>query len=531
MTSARRSLAAGAASLGAGALVALALPPWGWWPLAVAGFAVLDRLLAHRPWRSRLARGFLFGVGWFAPGMGWMWFLTAPGYVFAAALYGLFLGTAAAVAPGGRWRWLGLPAAITLVEAVRFAFPFEGVPLASVAIGQAAGPLAPLARLGGALLLTLVTVGLGVAVSAALRKRWVPVSVVGGATVVLLLAAALAPQGHQVDTIRVALVQGGGRQGTRAVDTDPREVVERHLAATRTLEGPVDLVVWPENVIDVDDFATSVERDEVAAEAARLGAPIAVGITEDAGDHFLNAQVLVLPDGTISSRYEKERRVPFGEYVPLRGLLEALGAPTDLVPRDAVAGSGPAVLEGPFGKVGVVISWEVFFGDRARDGIGNGGRLLLNPTNGSSYTGTILQSQQVASSRLRALETGRWVAQVSPTGFTAFVTPDGRVLDRTGISEEAVRVREVGLREGRTVYLRFGDWPVILLAAAMLVASIVLDRREVRPEGAASRSHRQDFAATDGSHVEEHGDRAVVDELHRHLGPEPAGGHGGAEPA
>ena len=217
--------------------------------------------------------------------------------------------------------------------------------------------------------------------------------------------------------------------------------------------------------------------------------------------------------------------------MPLRGLLEALGAPTDLVPRDAVAGSGPAVLESPFGKVGVVISWEVFFGDRARDGIGNGGRLLLNPTNGSSYTGTILQSQQVASSRLRALETGRWVVQVSPTGFTAFVTPDGAVLDRTGISEQAVRVREVGLREGRTVYLRFGDWPVILLAAAMLVASIVLDRREVRPEGAASRSHRQDFAATDGSHVEEHGDRAVVDELDRHLGPEPAGGHGGAEPA
>ena len=60
---------------------------------------------------------------------------------------------------------------------------------------------------------------------------------------------------------------------------------------------------------------------------------------------------------------------------------------------------------------------------------------------------------------------------------------------------------------------------------------VVLDRREVRPEGAASRSHRQDFEATDGSHVEEHGDRAVVDELHRHLGPEPAGGHGGAEPA
>ena len=154
--------------------------------------------------------------------------------------------------------------------------------------------------------------------------------------------------------------------------------------------------------------------------------------------------------------------MPFGEYMPLRGLLEALGAPTNLVPRDANAGTGPAVLDSP---------------DRpARRGRSRGrsssatspatpsstaARVLLNPTNGSSYTGTILQTQQVASSRLRALETGRWVVQVAPTGFSAFVTPGGHVLDRTGVSEQAVRIRDVELREGRTPYVRLGDWPVL----------------------------------------------------------------------
>jgi len=194
---------------------------------------------------------------------------------------------------------------------------------------------------------------------------------------------------------------------------------------------------------------------------------------------------VVTPDGDLVSRYEKVRRVPFGEYMPLRGLLHALGAPTDLVPRDAVAGTGPAVVDVPAASAGarapfraaVVISWEVFFGDRARDGVRHGGEVLLNPTNGSSYTGTVLQSQQIASSRLRAIETGRWVGQVSPTGFTAFVTPGGRVLGRTAQVERAVRIHVVDLRRGLTPYTRLGDVPFVVAALALVAAGHAFARR------------------------------------------------------
>ena len=252
MPTARRSPAAGAASLGAGALVALSLPPWGWWPLAFVGFAVLDRLLADRPWRSRLARGWLFGLAWLLPGMAWMWFLTAPGYVAASALYAAVPGRGLRRHPG-RALAVARPARppSRSPRPLRFRFPFEGVPLASLAIGQADGPLAPLARIGGVLLLTMVVVAGGVALSALSRRRFVPAAVLTGGLAVLVLLAAVAPRGHEVATARIAFVQGGGPQGTHAVDTDPRVVFERHLDATRTLEGPVDLVVWPENVIDV----------------------------------------------------------------------------------------------------------------------------------------------------------------------------------------------------------------------------------------------------------------------------------------
>jgi len=468
----RHAVALAAAAFGSGLLVAASLPPWGGWPLAFVGIALMDRLVAGQRRGTRFLRAWLFGIAWLGPGMAWMWFLTVPGYVVATLAFAALYGVAAVLAPAGRGRRAALPALLTLAEALRFSFFFGGVPLASLAISQSAGPLPIIGRLGGPLLVTWVVFMLGFALSALTERAWRPAAVLVGASVATLALATFTPAGSTNGTLRVAIVQGGGPQGTKAIDTDPREVFERHLSANRLLQPGMDLVVWPENVVDVPTFEGSREHAEVTAEARRLDAPIAVGITEDTDDdHFLNAQVLVQPDGTITSRYDKVKRVPFGEYMPFRGMLHALGAPTDLVPRDAVAGTGPAVLEGPKGPLAVAISWEIFFGGRGRDGVDHGGRLLLNPTNGSSYTGTILQTQQIASSRLRARETGRWVVQVSPTGFSAFVTPHGRVLDRTSVSEQKVLVRDVELRDGKTIYVRAGDAPVIALAGLVAVGA------------------------------------------------------------
>jgi len=478
----RRFLPA-AAALGGGVLVALSLPPWGWWPLAFAGIALVDRAVDGARAAFRFRRAWLAGVGLLGPSTVWMVAFTPPGYVIEVVAFAALLGLAVALVPASRWRWLGLPGAWVAFEAVKGRWPFGGVPLSELAMGQVAGPLGPVARVGGVLLVALVTVVAGLALSAAIQRAWRPALSLLAVVVVAVGLAALAPAGDPTgESTLIAYVQGGGEQGTVDEETDDREVFLAHYEATRQLErGDADLIVWPENVVNVDGpIEEAREGEELAELAQELATPIVAGVVEGAGEErFTNASVVFDVDGRIIARYDKVRRVPFGEYVPLRGVLEDVAG--DALPsKDAIVGRAQNTLDTPVGRLGVVISWEVFFGDRGRDAVNGEGRpaqTLLNPTNGSSYRGTLVQSQQVASSRLRAIETGRWVVQIAPTGFSAFVSDTGQVHQRSAVSERRVERREVPERTGRTLYLVWGPWPPFLLAVALVVAANVLDRR------------------------------------------------------
>ncbi len=497
-------------ALAAGLLVALSLPPWGWWPLSFAGVALFQITaagLGRR--RDRFLVGFAFGLGWLAMGMAWMWQLTVPGYIAASVVFAAAHGAAELAVVPGRWDFVTRAATHALVEAVRFSFPFGGVPLASLGIAQVAGPFGAAARVGGVILITWMVFQAGTALGRLAERAWHARSLDRPAlaavclVVLVVLVGFVAPRGQGTgEMIDVAAVQGGGEQGTRALDVPTRLVTERHLEATQTIDPDesLDLVLWPENVIDTADFASSDQLAQVAAQAARLGVPFAVGVTEDVADQpgrITNAQIVVTPDGEQTSRYDKVRRVPFGEYVPLRTLLEAVGAPVDQVPTNAIPGTTPAVIDLPDGtRLGVVISWEVFFGGRAREGIKHGAEVIVNPTNGASYTGTIVQTQQIASSRLRAIETGRWVVQAAPTGFSAFVTPDGEVIDRTAVSERAVIRHEVERRTGRTWYVTLGDGPFLVALAVTLLVTLWVARRNGHHEPESDDVERPDPVAS-----------------------------------
>jgi apolipoprotein N-acyltransferase len=470
--------------------VALSIPPFGFWPLAALGLGVLYLRLAGLSLRARMGVGFVAATSWLVPSL---WFATAfTGFGFLAmvVIESVFLPAACALVPPDRGRALAFPGAVTLAEACREAWPFGGVPVGGVELGQAEGWLLPAARVGGHLLLVGLAALAGVALAeaghAVWRSAWRPVvSAVAAAAVVAaaVVAGHLAPAGGpEQGAVSVAAVQGGGPRGLRASQGRAAQVYAAELVPTLRLRPPVDLVVWPEDVVALNrPLAGSEAERQLAALARYLHTTLVAGVTEPVGSsRFRNFAAVLGPSGRLVGHYEKLHRVPFGEYVPLRGLLRHLVS-LRYVPRDAIAGHRVGFLRTAAGPLGVMISYEVFFAQPARAAVAAGAELLVVPTNDASYATVQLPSQEVAADRLRAVEEGRSLVQAAPTGYTAFVDRDGRVLARSSLGQAAILKRAVARYRGRTLYSLGGDWPLRGAAGALVGGGLLVSRHRRRP--------------------------------------------------
>ncbi|MEM7321791.1 MAG: apolipoprotein N-acyltransferase [Actinomycetota bacterium] len=464
----------------AGVCLAGSVPPWGWWPLAFVGIFLLDRLVADQPWPRRFRRTWLVAATWLYPAMLWMFDLTAPGYLAAGAFYAAYFGIAAALSPPGPGRRIVLPGAFAVAEVARWSWPFGGVPLANLALSQVNTPLLFTARLAGPLLVVVSVVVIGQALSAAVERRWQPAATGLGLVVLATLGGFAHPRSTVVDEVEVALVQGGGPQQTRASSEQEPVVLSRHVEGTGAVDGPVDLIIWPENVVNPGRFLDRQDAfDLVSGVAATYGAPVLAGWFLPVSDtNTANFQSVITPDGQETDRYDKVRLVPFGEYVPLRGFITSVAGDVGLPRRDVQVGTAEPVLDTAVGKVGVAISWEGFFEHRSRHAVREGAELLTNPTNGSSFWLTQVQTQQIASNKLRAMENDRWVLQVAPTGLSGVIDPQGNLLQRTDVGERETLQATVEMRRGRTLASRVGWWPVVLYGLGAIAASQILTRTD-----------------------------------------------------
>jgi len=467
-------------SLAAGVLLALSLPPWGWWPLGIAGAGLLYWRLAAQPLWRRLWCGWLAGLGCYVIGLAWARTFNWYGALALIVVEALFVAAAAVLTPPDRGRALAFVGACTLTEAVRVTWPFGGLPLGGVFLGQAGGPLLQLARLGGPLLVTAGVWAGGVA--AATAVAWVRATLrmqrrpaLGGAAavvaglVLLAVAGAVAPDGGSpVRTLRVALVQGGGVRGLSKEQVSPTTVYDAQLAATATVAiraGAPDLVLWPENVVALNgSLVGSPQAAQLSRLAKELRTTLMAGVTEPVSPTaFRNEIVAWGPSGRIVAVFEKVHRVPFGEYVPFRSFF-AHFADLSGVSMDAVPGHGTGLMHTPAGPLGVLVSFEIFYAGRSHASVRAGAQLLAVPTNTSSYSTSQVPSQEIAAAKIQAVETGRDLVQAAPTGFSAVVTQRGAVVERSVLGERQVLTATVALRRGMTPYDHWGDLPVVLLA-------------------------------------------------------------------
>jgi apolipoprotein N-acyltransferase len=258
------------------------------------------------------------------------------------------------------------------------------------------------------------------------------------------------------------------------------------MRASAVLPLDLKLVLWPEDVVDVDGaLAGSDQESALSSLAARLRTTVVAGVVEDVDpDRFFNAAVAWGPDGKVIARYDKVHRVPFGEYVPARTFFDRLADLSD-VPRDAIPGRGAGVLETGVGRLGVLVSYEVFFEGRARDAVRADAAILLVPTNASSYRDAQVPAQEVAAARLRAIQTGRWVLQAAPTGYSVVVDHDGRVLQSSPLGLPSVLRGTVQLRSGDTPWTVIGSVPVMAVAGLGLLLGLLVNRRQIHRTGAA----------------------------------------------
>lgn len=509
-----RSLArSGSPAVLAGVGLALSIPPWGFWILAFPSAGLLWWCLHETRMRTRVWIGLMCGVGLYAPGLYWATTFNVYGGIVLIVAEAVAISVACGACGSGGGRLLALPGAMVLAEWVRDIWPFGGLPLGGVALGQASGPLADSARLGGPLLLTglvwLAGAGLGsVATSfgrsassgARTRRLTYGFAAIVAVAVVAVAGDLAANGGPALEKVDVALVQGGGARGLRKAEVSTASVFDAQVDASKRLDraeldgghGP-GLVVWPEDVVSLPGpLGGSPEERTLAGIATRLRSTLLAGITETVSpEAFKNNVTAFSPSGSVVGTYEKVHRVPFGEYVPYRGFFEHL-ANLSAVPQDAVPGHGPGFIDTPSAPVGLMISFEVFFADAGRSATRAGAELLVVPTNTSSYSTSQVPTQEVAAARLQAIEEGRDLVQVAPTGYSVIVDNDGTVESRSVLGARQVLIGTVSLRDGSTVYERFGDVPVLVMAGIALGAGRAVEWR--RRRSLSARSARSDRA-------------------------------------
>jgi len=192
------------------------------------------------------------------------------------------------------------------------------------------------------------------------------------------------------------------------------------------------------------------------------------------------------PDGTVTGRYEKVHRVPFGEYVPWRSFFAHLGN-LSAVSRDAVPGTGTGVLTTPVGPLGAMISYEVFYADRGRAPVRAGAQLLVVPTNTSSYASAQIPTQEIAASQVQATQLGRDLLQAAPTGYTAWITHRGDLLTRSALGARQLVPADLHRRSGTTVYVRWGDAPELVVSLLALATGWHLSLRRLPRRGRGMR--------------------------------------------
>ena len=474
----------------------LAFPPVDAWPLAfVAPIPLLVGLRHTGAGRGALL-GAVYGVVAFGLSLSWIhlfgtlaWTalvtLTASSTALFGALFPLVRrpGRPMLTAAGAAALW-------TAIDWLRGLWPLGGFTWGALGVSQVSNPVTVrLAVIGGVWAVTFVVVWVAGLVAGTLRSgasRGSRVAAAGVGAAAILLPLAIPFQAATGGVLDVAAIQVDFRRGERVSPGSGDITVTRlNLDLHRRLTGdPPDLAIWGESALDPRSLG---ELDTVRDAIRGVGAPVVFGSTSrdvrrPTSGPLYNQAVLMDGGGAVVETYRKTHLVPYGEYIPWKAVVGWISA-LEQIGYELASGDRVHTLSVPgVPAFGTPICFENSFPALDRELVSRGATFLVVLTNNASYAETAASAQQLQMSRMRAIETGRWVIHAAVSGISGFIDPSGRVSQETALFDPTIIRRTIVTSTARTPFVRLGDWvPIVSLAGVVALVLVPRGARRRRP--------------------------------------------------
>ena len=447
-------------------LASAAFAPIGLWYLAIIGYALLFRKIGKS--EKAIWHFFLFGLIYNAIVLHWSGkFVGALPWLLLALLQAIFYIPVGYVAKklNNIW-WTSF--ALLLTEEVRANFPFGGFGWTRIAFSQVESPALPIVSYGGVLALSALTL-----VIAALLTR---ITFANLAKLVLILIFVTFfpnnPQGS--GSVDLLAVQGNTPSVGLDFNSRAKAVFDLHRDATyRFAKQKFAAIVWPENAIDIDPGNYPEVAADIRDLTGKLQIPLVAGVVLNQNGAPANASVMYDISGDPVSTYKKRGLTPFGEYMPLRKIAEFLSPYAKSV-NDFQAGTTLQTHKIAGAAIGPIICYEIIKDELVTEMARNSAALIVQ-TNSATFAGTAESRQQLAITRIRAVENSRDILSVSTIGISAFIDNNGRVVSQTAENVQAPLAGNLALNRHNTLANRLGNWSsgvdLVLMAIFALLSS------------------------------------------------------------
>lgn len=449
----------------AGLLSSTAFAPFELWISAFAGLFLWFYWLDKSNRFTKIVGSYIYGLGLLLPAQHWTgiyvgnlpWIALCLVQAIFFIIPALFYSKSRVLKP------LIFAGSYVLVELLLRTVPFTGFGWSRLSYTQTESPIAGLYPLGG-----VVLVAWTLAFIVSIRTLSLLIITLLFLVVVNFVPDSVSKNGE----IKIALIQGGVSELGLNFNSKPKEVFLRHLDQTKKLSERVDLIIWPENAVDIDINQYEEVKQQIVGISKIQGTPILVGGVTNSASGPKNQSMLFNPD--LSKIYTKRYLTPFGEYLPIRSIATIFSPYADDI-NDFEAGNEDQTFFVGLNSFKTLICYELI-NDKFRDEIDSD--FLVVQTNNATFGDTYQLEQELNIAKVRALETGRSIAYVSTTGITSFISNLGKVMDSAEKFKQTTLVGDIDLVEGRTSAQKYGFYLEYLFILSLV--AIILRRLKLK---------------------------------------------------